>query len=312
MKSLIRWAGIRLSTPLLPLLTGLFLATSSPVIQAAGPVAPKGQVATKAQTPPVTKAKESTNQYGITMVDIPAGSFIMGSCSRQDAFMGTSDCLFPDSDASEDETPQHRVTVKAFQMSKTEVTLGQFKRYVRATGRTYLINDHFMNANAYGDDVPVVDVSWEDARDFIQWLNDTDGGGWRLPSEAEWEYACRANENRRFCTSAGDLSGGGWWDGNSNGRPHPVAQKTPNAFGLYDMSGNVREWVEDCRHENYRGAPTDGSAWTTQCKGIVRNDEHVLRGGFWGESAKGTRAASRGIELPGFRSLAGIRLARTR
>ncbi len=268
---------------------------------------------------PTSHAAEATNKIGITMVDIPAGSFLMGSCKVTDsmkeenkkrAFLGqaplSSNCNNPDSDARDNETPQHKVSVRAFQMGKTEVTLGQFKKFIAAAGRSNLLTDDFKQYNAHGDNAPVAKVSWHDAQDFIKWLNGVEGG-YRLPSEAEWEYACRAGGTHLYCGS-NDVNAIGWYDDNSGGRPHAVATKQANAFGLYDMSGNVWEWVQDCYHDTYRGAPTDGSARESgQCN--LRG----LRGGSWYNDAMSTRAAyhlklssddrSNGI---------GFRLARTR
>lgn len=267
-------------------------------------------------------AGETTNKIGITMVDIPSGSFMMGSCkltaamaeeNKKRAFLGqapvSANCSNPDADASDDETPQRRVSVRGFQMSKTEVTLGQFKQFIAAAGRTDLVNDDFMKYNAYGDTAPVVMVSWNDAQDFIKWLNQTDGGGYRLPSEAEWEYACRAGGQHTYC-GGNDLNALGWYGGNSGERPRPVGGKRANAFGLFDMSGNVWEWVQDCWHDSYHGAPSDGSAWTSDCDGVRRR---VLRGGSWFDRARLSRAANRANDSPGDRnSNVGFRLARTR
>ena len=246
----------------------------------------------------------------IEMVNIPSGSFVMGSCQqdKKQAFLGESSCANPDPDASSDETPQHRVSVGAFQMGKTEVTLGQFKAYIKATGRSNLVDDDFIKYNAYGDDAPVVQVSWHDAQGFISWLNDTAGGGWRLPTEAAWEYACRAGSgSARYCGGS-DPNVVAWHDGNSGNRPHRVGTKKANTYGLYDMSGNVEEWVEDCWHANYRGAPSDGSAWTSSCNGEGRG----LRGGSWDNDARDSRAANRDDDSPGDRNDdSGFRLART-
>lgn len=269
----------------------------------------------------LTHAGETTNKIGITMVDIPAGTFQMGSCkltsdmkeeNKKRAFLGqsplTANCMNADPDADDRETPLHRVSIRAVQMGKTEVTLGQFKKFITAAGRSDLVNDEFMKNNAYGDAAPVVQVSWNDAQAFIDWLNKTDGGGYRLPSEAEWEYACRAGGNHIYCGS-NNPDAVGWYDKNSGGRPHPVGQKQANDFGLHDMSGNVLEWVQDCGHDNYNGAPTDGSAWTSGgCK------YRVLRGGSWDDYAKHTRAAKRDSSgSPDTRwKLLGFRLARTR
>lgn len=274
-------------------------------------------------------AGKTTNKYGITMVDIPAGSFLMGSCKMTDgeakhleeenkkrAFLGKASlsvnlgCSLTDSDADDWETPQHRVSIKKFQMGKTEVTLGQFKQFIAAAGRDDLVNDEFMQNNRYGNDAPVVNVSWHDAQAFIQWLNKTDGGGWRLPSEAEWEYACRAGDMANKYCGGDDLNAVGWWDGNSGGRQRTVGQKRANAFGLHDMSGNVWEWVQDCWHNSYRGAPNDDSTWTSACN----SDGRGLRGGSWVYSARSSRAASRNTSVgPEGRNLDfGFRLARTR
>lgn len=257
-------------------------------------------------------AGETTNRLGITMVDIPAGSFVMGSClplSDKDRFMGKkAACGNADSDASSDEGPQQRVSVRSFQLGKTEVTLGQFKKFIAAADRSDLVTDDFMKYNAHGDNAPVVQVSWNDAQAFVDWLNKADGGGYRLPSEAEWEYACRAGRSDAYCGS-GNVSAVAWYYDNSSGRPHPVGTKQANAFGLHDMSGNVWEWVADCYHDSHRGAPGDGSAWTSSCSGV----ERVLRGGSWNYDASSTRAANRGNHSPGSRvDSVGLRLARTR
>lgn len=272
--------------------------------------------------PPVG-AGETTNKYGITMVDIPAGSFLMGSCkvpsseagriaeeNKKRAFLGQApiaanlNCELIDSEAGDSETPQHRVSVKAFQMGKTEVTLGQFKQFIAAAGRSDLVNDEFMKYNRYGDDVPVVMVSWHDAQDFIKWLNKADGGGWRLPSEAEWEYACKGGTTSRYC--GGDNPGAlAWYDRNGGERQRPVGGKQSNAFGLYDMSGNVWEWVEDCMHDSYRGAPTDGKVW-----GGGDCGRHVLRGGSWINIPYHLRAANRNYGNRDYDF--GFRVARTR
>lgn len=247
----------------------------------------------------------------IQMVNIPAGSFMMGSCAKQsaqDAFLGNAaGCSPQDPDALSSEMPRHRVSVPAFQMGKTEVTVGQFKAYIKATGRTDLVDSDFINSNNEGDNAPVGNVSWNDAQAFIGWLNQTEGGGWRLPSEAEWEYACRAGGQQRYCGS--DLVGEvAWHEDNSGKRAHAVATKSPNAWGLYDMSGNVFEWTQDCWNDNYRGAPSQGGAWTSgKC------DHRVLRGGAWNNGVHHTRTGSRGSNAVGARfSDDGFRLARTR
>ncbi len=233
-------------------------------------------------------AGEFTNFMGMSFVNIPAGSFQMGSCkvtaemkkeNKKLIFLDLppryTECSESNSMVNDNETPQHTVTISAFQMGKTPVTLGQYKRYVAASGGTKgasgwnLINDDFTRYNAYGDDAPVVQVSWHEAKEFIEWLNRNkpanDRGTYHLPSEAQWEYACRAGGNHTYCGSD-DVNEVAWHDGNvDHGKERHqqrVGSKAPNAWGLYDMSGNVWQWVEDSYHDNYHGAPTDGSAWT--------------------------------------------------
>ncbi len=188
------------------------------------------------------------------MVILPAGSFDMGS---HDGVM-------------RGEQPVHRVTIgKAFAMGKTEVTQGQW-RAVMGNNPSYF--------SACGDTCPVEQVSWDDAQEFIRKLNAKTGKQYRLPSEAEWEYACRAGGEQEYCGSD-NVDSVGWFTKDSGNKTHPVGSKQPNAFGLYDMSGNVWEWVEDSDHGSYAGATTDDSAWPGD--GKLR----MLRGGSWGALA---------------------------
>ncbi|MDD2882850.1 MAG: formylglycine-generating enzyme family protein [Rhodoferax sp.] len=227
----------------------------------------------------------------IPMVDIPAGKFEMG---------GT------DSDNS----PKHLVTVSAFQMGATPVTLGMFKKFIAAAWRQDLLTKEFNEANKYGDNVPVTYVSWHDAQDFIAWLNKISGGGYRLPSEAEWEYAGTSGGIHKTYCGGDNYDTVSWFAANSGGKPHPVGQKAANAFGLYDMSGNVWEWVQDPWHDNYKDAPINGNAWTDEIssKPVAR----VLRGGSWNYSFRSARAAFRSSDSPVDRyDVYGFRLART-
>lgn len=256
------------------------------------------------------RTAETISKHGIIMIDIPAGSFQMGSCTatenKQNSFLGKPGCTV-DTDASDSEGPLRKVTLREFQMGKTPVTLGQFKKFIADANRSDLVTNDFIKYNAYGDNAPVVWVSWIDAQAFIVWLNQTDGGGWRLPSEAEWEYACRAGGNHRYCGSD-NIDDVGWYDGNSGKRLQAVGGKQANAFGLHDMTGNVWEWTQDCWHDNYLGAPTDGSARTKNCIGNWR----VLRGGTYQYDARIARAHARDIDKPDERSSDdGFRLART-
>ena len=218
------------------------------------------------------------------MVEIPAGSFEMGA-----------------SDGGPDEQPVHSVTIaKPFAIGKTEITQKQWHAVMK---------DDPSYFQACGDDCPVEQVSWDDAQEFIKKLNAKTGKQYRLPSEAEWEYACRAGKQQEYCGS--DIPDRVSWNGSNSGsllfnNPHPVATKHANAFGLYDMSGNVWEWVEDNFHDNYDGAPLDGSAW------VDGSSLRVLRGGSWGYEPKFSRAAARTKFGPGYRYYSyGFRVART-
>jgi formylglycine-generating enzyme required for sulfatase activity len=219
------------------------------------------------------------------MVVIPAGSFEMGSPAGE---AGRWD----------DEGPVHRVRIgRAFELGKTEVTQGQWKAVMGTSPSAY---------SQCGDTCPVEQVSWEDVQEYIRRLNARSGKVYRLPSEAEWEYACRAGRRDRYCGGA-NLDRVAWHVGNSGNKTHPVGQKAANAWGVHDMSGNVLEWVEDCYQNSYTGAPSDGSAWTEDtCVG------RVLRGGSFSGEPQGARAANRFWYAPSGRSDAfGFRLART-
>lgn len=233
-------------------------------------------------------AADYANELGITMVDIPAGSFVMGSCkklgeltsaqvaeNKKRAFLGQpliqeppTSCLegSPESYVSDDSMPQRRVNIKAFQLSRTPVTAGQFKKYIAATKRMDLLTNDFMRHNSV-DMFPVSMVSWRDVQAFISWLNKIDGGGWRLPSEAEWEYACRGGGQHKYCNGDVDKNGVG-----------------DNAFGLHLMTEITTVWVEDCWYGSYNGAPTDGSAWIkSDCESTGLR---VLRGNVKSRTAR--------------------------
>jgi formylglycine-generating enzyme required for sulfatase activity len=157
-----------------------------------------------------------------------------------------------------------------------------------------------------GDDLPVENVSWNDAKEFCRKLSQMTGKEYRLPTEAEWEYACRAKTTGAY---AGDLDAMAWYSKNSDSRTHPVGQKQPNAFGLYDMHGNVWEWCEDVWHDNYNGAPDDGRAWVDIS---ARGSYRVVRGGGWNGNAVLCRSAFRVWVTPGGRHVSlGFRLLRT-
>jgi formylglycine-generating enzyme required for sulfatase activity len=147
-------------------------------------------------------------------------------------------------------------------------------------------------------------VSWNDAQAFVRQLGQRTGKTYRLPTEAEWEYACRAGGQNEYCGGA-NIDRVAWYDKNSGGKPHGVAGKQPNAWGLYDMSGNVWEWVEDCWNDSYNGAPADASAWASgDCR------KHVMRGGSWNTEILRFRATFRNFDDFNRFSFVGFRLAR--
>ena len=221
------------------------------------------------------------------MVVIPAGSFLMGS----------KDDPFASSRPSSDETPQHAVSIKAFSIGKFEVTQEQ---WFALMGN--------LPSNFKGRTLPVEQVSWNDAQAFVKKLSEKTGKQYRLPSEAEWEYAARAGSQTAytFGDDAQELGRYAWFSQNSDQTTHPVGEKQPNAFGLYDMGGNVWEWTEDCWNKHYNGAPTDGRAWTTGDCSL-----RVVRGGSWYFIPLGLRAASRAGDSASYRiSVNGFRVAR--
>ena len=207
-----------------------------------------------------------------------------------------------------DEKPVHEVTVKGFAMGKFEVTFEEYDRFALATGRL-LPGDQGWGRGQR----PVINVSWHDAKDYAAWLSEQTGKHYRLPTESEWEYAAR---------SAGkdDL-----WPGTSNGeelkkyavyaanRTEPIGhdqERKPNAIGLYDMSGNVLEWVEDCLHDTYESAPTDGTPWLEAGRGDCQ--DHMNRGGSWYALRPETLRASRRFSNLAYTTIdqLGFRLAR--
>ena len=219
------------------------------------------------------------------LVVVPPGSYKMGSNSGGD------------------EVPVHSVTFsQPFALGKTEITQGQWKA---------IMGNNPSRFTSSGDNLPVERVSWNDAQEFIHKLNSKTGKEYRLPSEAEWEYACRAGAMQEYCGND-NIDKVAWYynsddpKGNVGAKTHPVAGKNANALGLYDMSGNVWEWVEDSYHANYVGAPTDGSAWSGD------GARRVLRGGSWDFTPLNLRATNRNGEDPTTRdSDVGFRIARS-
>ena len=200
------------------------------------------------------------------MVFIPGGAFSMGSGD----------------DPSE--KPIHQVTIKSFAISKFPITVREWNACVAAKSCTYTPTGK--------DDAPVTNLSWTDTQQFVDWLSKVTQKPFRLPTEAEWEYAARGGTRSKF-----------WWGdqlqasmANCKGcnepyqasQPLTVGSFKPNPFGLYDMGGNVHQWVADCWHENYQGAPSDGSAW-------VESDclSRVIRSGSWKNDPSYVRPSNR-------------------
>jgi len=199
------------------------------------------------------------------------------------------------------ERPVHDVTVPSFYLAKYPVT--------QRLWQAVMGSDPEWLAFKGSGSRPVEQVSWDDAQEFIEKLNQLTGERYRLPSEAEWEFAARGGIDSNGYKYAGSnkLKEVGWYDENSHGETKPVGLKFPNELGLYDMSGNVREWCEDVWHENYEGAPDDGSAWV---KGGEQNFR-VVRGGSWLNSGYSCRVSDRNADIADLRfNNIGFRLAR--
>lgn len=234
---------------------------------------------TMLSTVSVAQAEGFTNFFGMKFVKVPAGSFQMGAAKQMQGVQF-------------DELPQHTVDVPAFEIMTTEMPLSLFKRYIIESSDIRVLSDEFMKANAFGDSAPVVFVSWNDARRFLHWLNRnkpaSDKGTYVLPTEAEWEYACHAGKLELYCGSdrATEVA---WYSSKTVVRQQAIAAKKPNAYGLYDMSGNVREWVKDCYHRDYTGAPDTAREWTKGCASHNR----IVRGGSWNEGKDAARATDR-------------------
>ncbi len=219
--------------------------------------------------------------------EIPPGSFFMGSPANEEGRFA-------------DEGPLHQVTIAySFELLTTEVSQEMWEEVMGSNPST------FINPNS-----PVESVSWNDCQVFIQKLNQLDSEfTYRLPSEAEWEYACRAETETRFYSgdSEDNLKQIGWFNHNSGSTTEESAQLEPNTWGLYDMSGNVWEWCEDYYHEDYTGAPDDGSPWQED-----PGPNMVSRGGSITSAARRCRSAARDACYTDFRyCFLGFRLVRT-
>jgi formylglycine-generating enzyme required for sulfatase activity len=227
------------------------------------------------------------NDITLEMVAIPGGTFLMGSSPNEKY-------------SFDDEHPQHQVSVPPFFMGKYPITQAQWKEVASRTDlkveRDLDLNPAYFKDRPDSDRRPVEQVNWYDAVEFCARLSILTGREYRLPSEAEWEYACRAGTTTPFYfgeTITGELAN---YDASET---TPVGQFTPNAFGLYDMHGNVWEWCADTWHDNYDGAPSDGSVWldNNQEENIDGKSRFgtysVMRGGSWGNNPNPCRSAFR-------------------
>ena len=230
------------------------------------------------------------------LVVVPSGSFMMGSPVSEEG-------------RRDSEGPEHRVTFgRPFAVGVYEVTFGEWGACVSGGGCA----GHRPGDGDWGRGRrPVLNVSWDDAQGYVRWLSGETGEAYRLLSEAEWEYVARAGTRTRYWwggaigrNRANCRGCGSRWDGKQTA---PVGSFTANAFGLHDVHGNVQEWVEDCWHGSYRGAPEDGSAWESGNCG-----RRVLRGGSWLNVPRTLRSANRNVITTGNRyNNAGFRVART-
>jgi formylglycine-generating enzyme required for sulfatase activity len=222
---------------------------------------------------------EGTN---LDLVLIPGGTFMMGDARHH-----------------QDEQPIHQVALSAFYLGKYPITQVQYRS---------VMGDNL--ATSKGLDYPIEQISWDDAIEFCAKLSQLTGRTHTLPSESQWEYACRAGTDTAFyfgdtitpelANYNGDYPYNGAPVGENRGKATPVGMFPPNAFGLYDMHGNVWEWCLDSYQASYQGAPTDGSAWVDPSL-LDRDLKRVMRGGAWDYVARGCRSAVRCSLAPGIR-----------
>lgn len=242
------------------------------------------------------------------MVVIPAGRFTMGAPANEIDDSEIEKIL------SSSWRPQHTVQIaQPFAVGKFEITFAEWDACLNDKGCK-----HNPEAPWGRGRQPVIHVSWDDAKEYVAWLANKTGKSYRLLTEAEWEYAARAGTSTRFHTGRtittkhanfdGSVALFGVARGIDRRRTSDVGSFPPNQFGLHDMLGNVEEWVEDCHHSDYNGAPSEGSAWITRCK----MTERVTRGGAWSLNARALLSANRsGTLIISRLNYLGFRVART-
>lgn len=224
------------------------------------------------------------------MVLIPAGTFTMGCVKGRDDVNGCGGS----------ESPAHKVSVAEFSLGKYPVTFAHFDAFCELSGFVKLGDVDWGRGSR-----PVIGVSWDDAQRYIHWLKEVTAKPYRLPSEAEWEYAARGGDDKFAFPWGQSIDSTKANYGDAVGKTMSVGQYSANGFGLYDMHGNVWEWCQDTRHENYQGAPSTGIAWVGG-----DSSRRVLRGGSWSSSTQCVRSANRLSSAPSKRnSSVGFRLA---
>ena len=230
----------------------------------------------------VNSGKFTVNGVSFEMVRVEGGTFRMGATAEQE------------DEANSDEMPVHSVTLSSYYIGKTEVTQALWQAVMGS-------NPSYFKGSA----LPVESVSWDDCQEFIQKLNRLTGRNFRLPTEAEWEFACRGGNNSRGYKYSGSnvIDNVAWYWDNSGGKTHPVGTKAPNELGIYDMSGNVWEWCSDWYADYTSYSQTDPT-------GPRRGSNRVSRGGSWGNDARNCRSSIRGDDDPMSRGGGlGLRLA---
>ena len=232
------------------------------------------------------------NGVSFDMVEVRGGTFRMGATSEQG------------SDVSRDEKPVHSVTLSGYYIGKTEVTQ-ELWQAVMGTTLTDFASQLGVCTYGVGDDYPMYFISWDDCKEFIGMLNEITQMNFRLPTEAEWEFACRGGNNSRGYKYSGSnyIDNVAWYWGNSDEEAHPVATKSPNELGIYDMTGNVWEWCADWYGDYSSGAQTNP-------KGPYDGSRRVRRGGGWYVIARNCRSSDRYSDDPTDRKrYLGLRLA---
>lgn len=248
-----------------------------------------GSASSKLETGPVATPSQNLSKQGSKtsivskliyiepkMVLVPAGYFEMGS------------------NVISNERPIRTVKVaNSFSIAKYPVTFNEFDLFVNAMNQKIPSDEGWGRGNR-----PVINVSWMDASAYATWLSEVSGKAYRLPSEAEWEYAVRAGSKELYLWGNSAIEAGifAWFANNSEQKTHPVGEKKPNSWELHDMVGNVWEWVEDCWHKTYTEAPTDASAWRTPHKNNAF--QRTLRGGSFRDTQEALRSSRRYALLP--------------